>query len=261
MRRTNLSLIGGAIAFAITIPTQAWAQPIPVDHELVLGVDVSNSVNSSRYETQKDGYAAAFRNPQVHDAITGGALGSIAVTYMEWSSMSQQTPQVGWTQISSPTEANSFADAIDAASRSSSGFTGISQAIDWSVDAIQSNDFVAQERQIIDISGDGTDNTPGNPADARDEAIDEGMIINGLAIEENTGTSLTDYYRNNVIGAPAGSDSAVFTAETFEDFENAVVEKISTEVNNVPLPGTAPILGLGLATLAAGPLRRRRAST
>ena len=35
----------------------------PVDLQLVLAVDASGSVNQYRFELQKQGYAAAFRNP------------------------------------------------------------------------------------------------------------------------------------------------------------------------------------------------------
>ncbi|MBK5944033.1 DUF1194 domain-containing protein [Halorhodospira halophila] len=256
MNKIRSALSASLLAVAVGVPMHAAADPIPVDLELVLAVDVSGSVNDPRYQAQKTGYIEAFRNPLVHSAIGSGVIGSIATTYMEWSGATEQSQQVGWTQISSAAAANAFADAIDATTRAFSGLTGISQAIDWSVDSIQNNDF-AGTRQIIDISGDGTDNTSGDPADARDDAVAAGMTINGIAIEEATSISLTDYFANNVIG---GDSSFVLTADTFEDFEDAILLKLQREIdpNGIPVPGTAALFGLGLLLLAGGGRFSRR---
>jgi len=56
-----------------------------VDLELVLAVDASGSVDQYRFELQKQGYAAAFRNPRVLAAIRSGLSQAIAVTMMQWT--------------------------------------------------------------------------------------------------------------------------------------------------------------------------------
>src|SRR5205085_272856 len=48
-----------------------------VDVNLVLAVDASGSVSQDRFELQKQGYAAAFRNPKVLAAIRQGNYQSI----------------------------------------------------------------------------------------------------------------------------------------------------------------------------------------
>src|SRR4051794_25157640 len=72
-----LALLATARAQQPTLPRTAIL--------LVLAVDASGSVNQTRFELQRKGYADAFRNPRVLDAIRGGATGSIAVTMLQWT--------------------------------------------------------------------------------------------------------------------------------------------------------------------------------
>ena len=53
-----------------------------VDLELVLAVDVSRSMDLAEQELQRSGYAQGISHPDVVEAITGGMLGKIAVTYV-----------------------------------------------------------------------------------------------------------------------------------------------------------------------------------
>src|SRR5258708_29572612 len=157
------------------------AKTIPVDLELVLAVDVSRSIDADEFELQRQGYARAIVNPSVLGAIQSGAIGSIAVTYVEWSGADQQKTVVDWTLIRDPATAQDFAAAILAAPRSFAAYTSISGAIDYSVRLFETNRYEGS-RQVIDISGDGSNNS-GRPVWlARDAAIEGGITINGLAI-------------------------------------------------------------------------------
>src|SRR5438094_589069 len=84
-----------------------------VDLALVLAVDASGSVNQPRFELQKQGYAAAFRNPQVLRAIRSGATRAIAVTMMQWTGYALQIQVVAWTLIKDEASADGFAAAIE----------------------------------------------------------------------------------------------------------------------------------------------------
>ena len=60
-------------------------EPAPVDLQLILAVDVSGSVNQTRFELQKRGYVEAFRDARVLNAIRSGNAKSIAVTMVQWT--------------------------------------------------------------------------------------------------------------------------------------------------------------------------------
>ena len=56
-----------------------------VDLVLVLAADVSRSVDADKFKLQREGYAAAFSDARVINAITSGLRGRIAVCFVEWS--------------------------------------------------------------------------------------------------------------------------------------------------------------------------------
>ena len=68
-----------AIALAVGSADPARAQAT-VDLQLVLAVDVSGSVSDERFRLQKEGYAQAFRNWRILEAIRSGTSRAIAVT-------------------------------------------------------------------------------------------------------------------------------------------------------------------------------------
>lgn len=225
-----------------------WADPVnaqtaanpTVDLNLVLAVDVSGSVNQRRFELQRDGYAAAFRNPRVLKAVRGGGLnGMIAATVVQWTGPALQVHVVPWTLIRDEASINSFATAIETAPRQLySGGTSVSGAIDFGAYLLARPPYAAA-RRVIDISGDGANNR-GRPAtEARDEAIAKGITINGLPILELE-PNLDEFYKNNVIGGP---NAFMVVAQTFEEFADAVLKKLVTEIadeTTLPNPAALP---------------------
>src|SRR5713226_8150431 len=85
-----------------------------VDVALVLAVDVSLSIDAEEFALQRAGYAAAFRDRRVVDAITGGSAGALAVTYLQWSGAREQQQVIGWRLITDRTSAARFADELAA---------------------------------------------------------------------------------------------------------------------------------------------------
>ena len=236
-----------AALLALTAPAVAQApkstaKTMPVDLELVLAVDVSRSIDADEFDLQRHGYARAIVNPSVLGAIQSGAIGSIAVAYVEWSGADQQKTVVDWTLIRDHGTAQDFAAAILAAPRSFAAYTSISGAIDYSVRLLETNRYEGS-RQVIDVSGDGSNNS-GRPVWlARDAAVEVGITINGLAIINDRPNpfsrpepKLDDYYKENVIG---GSGAFVVIAEDFTSFASAILSKLIKEVAAAPGP-TAP---------------------
>ncbi len=214
-----------AILLASALSSVASAQT-RVDLQLVLAVDASGSVNQTRFEMQRSGYAAAFRNPQVLNAILSGPTQSIAVTMVQWTGPSMQVHVIPWALIKDRATAGAFAEAIDTAPRQLfGGGTSISGAIDYGQSIMASGPFQGS-RRVIDISGDGSNNRGRSAAAARDDAVRDGTIINGLPIL-SLEPDLDRYYRDNVIGGPG---AFVVSAASYETFAAAILKKLVAEI-------------------------------
>lgn len=197
-----------------------------VDLQLVLAVDVSGSVSQTRFELQRDGYAAAFRHPQVLAAIRSGFSGAIVVTMTQWTGPALQYQVVAWTRVADAASAEAFASAIARAPRRLfGGGTSISGAIDHAMTLWRESPHRA-DRRVIDVSGDGNNNR-GRPAQqARDDAVAAGVSINGLPILALE-PELDRYYESNVIGGP---NAFVVAAQSYESFADAVRRKLILEI-------------------------------
>jgi hypothetical protein len=198
-----------------------------VDLQLVLAMDASNSVNDVRFELQKQGYAAAFRNSQVIRAIASGAEQSIAVTMMQWTGPFTHVQVVPWTRIKDAASAYAFSDAIRNSERElfGGGGTSISGAIDQGVFLLSQSPYQSA-RRTIDISGDGANTSGRSVISARDDAVGSGVGINGLPILSLEPT-LDTYYHNFVIGGPG---AFMIPAENYENFADAVLKKLILEI-------------------------------
>jgi hypothetical protein len=211
---------------ALAATGAASAAEIETDLQLVLAVDASGSVNQSRFELQRQGYAAAFRHPQVMRAIRSGATQKIAVTMVQWTGPRLQVHVVPWTLIDNEASAEEFAAAIERAPRQLfGGGTSISGAIDYGRGLFAATQYRGA-RRVIDISGDGSNNV-GRPVHiARDDAVKAGFVINGLPIL-SLEPSLDTYFFHNVIGGPG---SFMIPTASYENFGEAVLRKLIIEI-------------------------------
>ena len=117
-------------------------------------------------------------------------------------------------------------------------------------------------RRVIDVSGDGPNNSGPSPVTMiRDELVAEGIIINGLPIMLKVGDAssygfgqdiadLDVYYARCVIGGPG---SFMIPIRKREEFSTATRQKLLLEISGLeiprihraqfvppPAPGTAP---------------------
>ena len=123
-----------ALSVLLGFPGQGRAQAI--DLLLVLAADVSRSIDETEFTLQRKGYSAAITDPRVLAAIRGGAAGSIAICFIEWSGAGEQNVVTDWTVIRDEEDAGGFAAAILAAPRSFIGRTSISGAIDFAMERL-----------------------------------------------------------------------------------------------------------------------------
>ncbi len=222
-------------AFAcLSFPANSVAAERAVDLELVLAADISGSMDLQEAVLQREGFVSAFRHPEVVEAIQGGRLGRIAVTYIEWAGVYHQSTLVDWTEVADATSAAAFAEAMARPDVMTELWTSISTLIAYAARRFEGNGFQGQ-RRVIDISGDGPNNKGAYIVDARDRALASGIVINGLPIINGRPgrygypplPNLDLYYEDCVIGGPG---AFVIVADGYEDFARAIRRKLVMEI-------------------------------
>jgi hypothetical protein len=203
------------------------------DVELVFLADASNSIDDAEILFQRQGYATAITDPQILSVIRSGAYGKIAITYVEWGSTESQEVVVPWTVIGDEASAEAFAKRLMAEPRRAFGRNAIGNAIAFAQTLIETND-VEGFRKVIDLSADSANNWGGIPIEiARQNAIDAGIIINGLAVLCRTCSGrpvsydLERAFAETIIGGPG---SFVITADGRDQFAAAVRRKLILEL-------------------------------
>ena len=231
------------------IPCTASAQEVPVDLELALAVDGSRSIDADEFNLQIQGIAAAFRDPVFHKALRQAAPEGIAVTLVQWTGHSDQAQVVPWTHVVDGDSAGAFADRVLAAGRHlPPGPTGIGSAIRFTYWLMEANGY-AGKRQVIDVSGDGYNNSGNRPEVARDEAVARGIVINGLTVKNDI-PLLDRYFIARVI---AGPGAFVVRADDFTEFATAFRLKLIREVTGYTIGRREPGPGSDDPLFAIGP--------
>ncbi len=231
----RLARIGFIVLLGLSlIPPLAAQEPasggVKVDVELILMADGSGSVDDQEFTLQRGGYAKALRHPSVFEAIRGGFLGQVALSYVEWSGPYLQVPIVPWTLIRNQQDLEQFAFLLETKPRELyGGGTAPGNAILYGAESLLTNEFSGR-RRVIDISGDGPDRNGIPSAFGRDQAVAQGITINGLPILLDF-PGLDVFFRENVIG---GRGAFVIAATSFEDFYDAVRKKLILEIASDP---------------------------
>ena len=212
------------------------AQEIAVDLELALTVDGSRSIDDDEFVLQLEGIATAFRDRGFLAALHSAAPRGIAVALVQWAGHEHQVHAVAWLYVSDAASAAQFADQVLAAGRRvQPGPTAIGDAIRYSYRLMEANGF-AGSRRVIDISGDGYNNSGNRPEIARDEALARGVTINGLTVM-NEIPGLDRYFSTWVIGGPG---AFVVEALDFEQYAAAFKLKLIREVTGNRVSSNPP---------------------
>ncbi|MTH97478.1 DUF1194 domain-containing protein [Roseibium sp. RKSG952] len=204
-----------------------------VDVELVLAVDISQSMDTDEQEVQRAGYIAALTSEEFLNAVQYGPTGRIAVIYMEWGGVDEHFLVADWTVIKDAATARIFAGQIAEAPLRQVQRTSITSALTKSVSLVNENAYQGL-RRVIDISGDGPNNQGGSVTKVRDHLVSAGITINGLPLMMKTSTNtwqamlnLDHYYEDCVIGGPG---SFAIPVKSKDGFADAIRMKLVMEI-------------------------------
>lgn len=229
--------------FALSVvlaPLSANAAPI----ELALVIDGSGSISNAQWQLQMQGYANAINNVLPTD-------GTVAVSVIQFST--NAVVELGMTEINSVADRDSLSNFMLGINHSK-GWTCISCGI-----VLAEETFTGTaERAVIDISTDGFWNRGVNPNG------DENTVGTSAWAVENGNATVVNAIGIGIGTEPDfnyGEDSFSMLANSFEDFQWMIEEKIRREITPVPVPepGALALMALGLFGLGAARMRRQSA--
>jgi Protein of unknown function (DUF1194) len=239
-------LTAGAAALAAATWTGGLAAPtsalrladrsptaVPVDVELVLAVDVSYSMDPEEQALQREGYISGITSREFMQALRHGINGKVAMTYFEWAGPFDQKIVVPWRLIDGPESADAFANEIARAPYRRASRTSISGTLNFAKPLFDGSGYRGI-RRVIDVSGDGANNSGPFVTLVRDDVVADGITINGLPIMLKRPNSFTMdlerldiYFEDCVIGGPG---AFVVPIRARDQFKEATRTKLVLEI-------------------------------
>lgn len=218
-------------------PAQAQAQDCRL--ALLLGLDVSASVDEVEHQLQRDGLVAALLAPEVQEPLFAGP-GPVALGIYEWSGRFQQQVISPWRLIHSEVELAQVIEELQSTPRSNGEFpTAIGYALAYASEMFETAPPCLF--QTLDIAGDGQNNDGFTP-DLAYQHFDLGAVtVNGLAIG-GASREIRQYYEAEIIQGPG---AFVEHALNHDHFADAMRRKLERELRVMilgalptsPLPG------------------------
>lgn len=228
-----------AFTLLLVLLAASWtgAEPAgfgPVDAAIVLAADGSASVAPVPAYLQRHGHADALASPEVIAAIRSGARGCIAVTYVEWSGVGQLHTILPWTRLCEADGAAQAAAAIRQVTEwpGKHGRSSLSYAVE-AASLLLDRFPGAADREIIDISTNGTNNDGRPVEEARRRVVARGHVINVIALarsELGVTDDLPGYFRDHVIGGPG---AFVIAPASSADYVRALRRKLVLEISGL----------------------------
>ncbi len=194
---------------------------------LLLGLDVSTSVDAAEYALQRDGLVAALGAPQVQAALFSSA-GHVALAVFEWSGQTEQALILPWTRLRSAGDLDRVRRTIGAAQRSFDDRTALGEALAFAATYFDRApaDCAAW---TLDVSGDGRSNIGRDPGQiyAQLPAYDR-IVVNGLAVGgELEGVDV--YYAEELLHGPG---AFLEIANNYTDFARVMQRKLEREMGS-----------------------------
>ncbi|MEL7176342.1 MAG: DUF1194 domain-containing protein [Pseudomonadota bacterium] len=209
---------------------------------LVLGLDVSGSVDAQEYRLQLEGLANAIEAQQVAERLLAMPDAPVRLAVFDWSTTERQRVILPWREVHTHSDITAIATqlrstkrAFNAAATANSTATALGTAMTFGIGMLEMQETCW--KRTLDISGDGKNNNGIAPEDV---FVDNRFTINGLVIGADNPpigdvrlieiADLSSYYRTTVLRGP---DAFVETALGFRDFENAMTRKLIRELEGL----------------------------
>lgn len=190
---------------------------------LVLLTDISGSMTDKNYEHQQHGIADTMQDEKFLDIIAARP-GGVAVSVIQFGD--DAVLSVPWVILNTQDDAIKLSQTIRNAPRVASPHgTGIGTAIVAGLEYFNELPCKAQGK-VMDVSGDGVNNTEYPVHSARNEAIAQGVMVNGLAIQAGE-PGIAQHFAEDVMTP----DGFVIEAWSWADFARAIRRKIIREIS------------------------------
>jgi Protein of unknown function (DUF1194) len=196
---------------------------------LALAVDVSRSVDAADFVIQTEGLAAALADPEVQRAFLKGG-GEVALAIYQWSGARHQEILQDWTVIAGPEALDRVIWAVRVAKRPEVlQATALGEAMRFGATLLDR--APPCDRRVLDMAGDGQNNSGVSVSSVRDQLDFTWLTINGLAIGEHE-LGLVPYYQRHVIGGPG---AFVEVAPRQTDYPPAIRRKLLRELESLQI--------------------------
>lgn len=238
---TRVCRLCRGLAVCITLTLTITSAEAACRQALLLGLDVSGSVDGTEYALQMQGLANALMHVEVQAALLAMPSKPVRLSVFEWSGPSSHRLTLPWIKIESADSIVAAATALRKATRPTGDpSTAIGAAMTHGA-ALLAGQTDCPKR-TLDLSGDGKSNTGPHPREVHGAEIG-GITVNGLVIgppsEQDIGelAKLSSYYQAYVLRGP---DAFVETARGFADFEAAMVRKLKRELQGLVMSTNTP---------------------
>ena len=214
-----------ALALCAGVATPAAAQ---CRLALILGLDVSSSVNVTEDTLQRQGLARALVAPEVVAAILATPTNPVSLAVFEWSGRDQQKILLDWRDLRTTADITDAAQTIANSRRSYAEFpTAIGSALEFAATKLRQREGCTF--RTVDLSGDGIHNDGTGPQVVyRRDPLFNSVTVNGLIIIGDH-AELLPHYQTTVLHGPG---AFLEFADGFADFERAMTRKLLREIGS-----------------------------